>query len=71
MAVDDHVDHAVLEQVFGALEAFGQSLADGLLDHARAGEADERAGLGDLHVAEHRVGGRDTPPVVGSVSTTM
>ena len=37
----------------------GQLLADGLLDHARAGEADQRAGLGDVHVAEHRVGGGD------------
>ena len=39
-----HVDHAVGAQVFGALEAFGQLFADGLLDHARAGEADHGAG---------------------------
>ena len=42
----DHVDHAVLQQIFRALEALGQLLADGLLDDARAGEADDRAGLG-------------------------
>ena len=57
--VHHHVDHAVLDQIFGALEAFRQFLADGLLDDARAGEADQRAGLGDLHVAQHGVGGGD------------
>ncbi len=59
VAVHDHVDHAVREQVLGALEAFGQLLADGLLDDARAGEADERPGLGDVHVAQHGIGGSD------------
>ena len=34
-----------------------QLLADGLLDHARAGKADQRARLRDMHVAEHGVGG--------------
>ena len=38
---------------------FGQLLADGLLDHPLAGKADQRAGLGDLDVAEHRVGRGD------------
>ena len=38
---------------------FGQLLADGLLDDARAGEADQRARLGDVDVAEHGVGGGD------------
>ena len=46
-------------QIFGALEAFRQLLADGLLDDARAGEADQRAGLGDLDVAQHGVGRGD------------
>src|SRR5690554_5004162 len=41
--VDDHVDRALLEQELGALETFGQRLAGGLLDHARPGEADQRA----------------------------
>ena len=41
-AVADLVDRAVLEQELGALEAFRQLLAHGLLDHARAGEADQR-----------------------------
>ena len=59
MAVHHHVDHAVVAQVLRLLEAFRQFLADGLLDHARAGEADQRAGLGDVHVAEHGVGRGD------------
>ena len=59
VAMHHHVDHAVVLQILGALEAVGQFLADGLLDHARAGEADQRAGLRDVHVAEHRVGRRD------------
>ena len=53
------VHHAVLAQVLRALEAVRQLLADGLLDHARAGKADQRAGLGEVHVAQHRVGGGD------------
>ena len=53
-AVDDHVDRAVLQQELGALEAFGQRFAHGLLDHARPGETDQRARLGDDHVADHR-----------------
>ena len=52
--IDDDVEHAVLEQELAALESFGQLLADGLLDDARAGEADERLRLGDVDVAEHR-----------------
>ena len=59
VAVHDDVDHAVLEQIFGALKTLRQLLADGLLDDARAGEADQRAGLGEMHVAEHGVGGGD------------
>ena len=49
----------MLHQIFGALEAFGQLFADGLLDDARPGKADQRAGLGDVDVAEHGIGGGD------------
>ena len=59
LARHDHVDHAVLEQELRALEARRQLLADRLLDHARPGEADQRIGLGDDDVAEHRDRGRD------------
>src|SRR4249920_1022149 len=34
VAMHDHVDHAVIEQIFRALESFRQFLADGLLDDA-------------------------------------
>ena len=50
MAMNDHVDHAMFEQIFGALEAFGQLFADRLLDHPLAGKADECPRLGDLHM---------------------
>ena len=49
--MDHGVEKSVLQQKFGALEARGQLLPDGLLDHARAGEADQRAGLGDIQIA--------------------
>jgi hypothetical protein len=53
LALHDHVHHAVLHQELGALEALGQLLADGLLDHPRSGEPDQGLGLGDDHVAQH------------------
>src|SRR3546814_8999122 len=58
--MDDHVDHPVIEQIFGALEAFGELLADRILDHALAREADQRLGLADLDIAEHLIAGGDT-----------
>ena len=57
--MDHHVHHAVLLQIFGALKPFRQFLADGLLNDARSGEADKRARLRDVHVAEHGVGRGD------------
>ena len=62
LALDDHVEHAVLEQELGALEALGQRLADGLLDHARSREADERARLGEDDVAQHGEAARSRRP---------
>ncbi len=47
------------QQIFGALEAFGQLFADGLFDHALARKADERSRFGDLDVAQHRIGRAD------------
>src|ERR1700731_107495 len=54
--MDHHVDHAVVLEIFGALEAVRQLLADSLLDNPRAGETDQRARLRDLHIAQHAVG---------------
>src|SRR5690606_31162921 len=59
-AIDDQVHEAFLEQELGPLEPFWQLLLDRLFDHARAGKADERAGFGDVDVAEHREAGRHT-----------
>src|SRR5436309_7300410 len=61
MAMDDHIDHAVLLEIFGALEAVGEFLADGLLDDARPGKADERTRFGNVDVAEHGIGCGDAP----------
>src|SRR5712692_4324553 len=49
----------MLEKKLGALKSFGELLADGLLDHAWAGETNERAGLADVEVAEHGEAGGD------------
>ena len=49
------IDHAMFEQIFGTLEAFGQFFADRLFDHALPGKADKRAGFCNLDIAEHRV----------------
>ena len=43
----DQMDHAMREQELGGLERRRQRLAQRLLDHARPGKADVRAGLGD------------------------
>ena len=52
------IEHAVIEEEFAALKAFGKFLTDGLFDDTRAGESDERAWLGDVHIPEHREAGR-------------
>jgi hypothetical protein len=54
-----HVDHAVVQQVFGPLEALRQGFTDGGLDHPGAREADHGPGLGDGDVAQHGEGGGD------------
>src|SRR4051812_4369849 len=54
LAFDHRIEEALFEQELTPLKSFGQFLADRLLNHARAGEADECAGFGDVEVAEHR-----------------
>src|SRR6185312_3146633 len=58
-AFDHGVQKSMLQQKLAALETFGKLLADGLLDHARAREADERARLADVEVAQHGEAGGD------------
>src|SRR4051794_7484431 len=48
-----HVHHAMGEEIFRALKAVRELLADGLLDDARARKTDQGTGLGDVDVAEH------------------
>src|SRR5713226_8639477 len=59
LAVDDGVEETVFEEEFGALKSFGEFLADGLLDDARAGKTDERARFADVEVAKHGEAGGD------------
>src|SRR3989442_4687307 len=53
-AIDDGVDHAVLQEKLGSLKIFGQLLSDRLFDHSRAGETDESFWLGQDQITEHR-----------------
>src|SRR5262249_56125016 len=53
MAMNDHVDHAMVLEIFRPLKAVGQFLANGLLDDPRPGKTDERARFRDVDVAEH------------------
>ena len=55
-AVHHHVDHAVIAQIFRSLKSFGQLFPNGLLDDTGTGEADQRAGLSNMHVAKHGIG---------------
>src|SRR5262245_33209288 len=49
---NDRVDLAVAKVLLGATEVVGQLLLHELLHDARAGEREQRAGLGDHDVAE-------------------
>src|SRR6516164_4905804 len=49
----DGVKESLFQKKLGTLKTFGQLLADGLLDDARAGKTDQRAGLADIEVAQH------------------
>src|SRR5690606_6515702 len=57
---NDQINGAMVEQEFASLEAFRELLAYGLLDHARAGEADQRFGFGYDHITKHCQAGRHT-----------
>src|SRR3954452_6541731 len=59
------VHEAMLEQKLGALETVGQLLGDRARRDARAGEADQRLGLGEIHIAES--GERGENPARGRV----
>ena len=56
----DLVDHPVAHERLARLEVLGELLPRGLLDELGSGEADERAGLRDDDVTEHRERGGHT-----------
>src|SRR6186713_2729370 len=58
-AIDNRVDHTVVQQKLRSLEILWQFLSNGLLDNARAGKTDERLRLSENHVAKHREACRD------------
>src|SRR5690554_5206362 len=58
---DDRVEHAVFQQKLRSLKAFGEFLPDGLLDDARPRKSDERARLGEVHIAEESKTCGDAP----------
>src|SRR3569623_56664 len=51
--VRDDIEHAMIQEKFGSLEAFRKVLPDRLLDHTRTRKADHRSGLGDDRISEH------------------
>ena len=48
------IEHSMFEEEFAPLEPRRKFLTDRLLNHARAGKPDQRSGLSDIDVAEHR-----------------
>ena len=55
MTRHNHIDHTVLMQILGTLEAFGYLFADCVLNNPLASKADERAGLSNMDITEHGV----------------
>jgi hypothetical protein len=51
LALYHHVEHAVFEQIFRALKAFGQLFADRVLNNALSGKANQRVGFRNLCIA--------------------
>src|SRR6267154_3126520 len=55
LAMDNRVEETVLQKKFGPLETFGKLLPYGLFDTSRPGESNQRAGLGNIEVAQHGI----------------
>mmetsp|Transcript_23022 Transcript_23022/g.38983 ORF Transcript_23022/g.38983 Transcript_23022/m.38983 type:complete len:326 (+) Transcript_23022:3610-4587(+) len=55
------VQHPVIQQIFGPLKPLGQFLADGLLDHAGTCKANQCIWLGNMYIAQHRIGRGHAP----------
>src|SRR2546421_820594 len=59
-SLHDGIQEAMLQEKFTGLKTIRKLLADGLLNHARAREADQRARFGDVQVAKHGETSRNT-----------
>ena len=53
LAMDDAVNHAVIQQEFAALKPFWKFLAYRLFDNARPSKPNQGARLGDVEIAKH------------------
>ena len=62
LAVHDHVDHAMGEEIFGALKAFRQLFPDRVLDHPLPCKPDQGVWLGDLDIAKKIIGSEQQLP---------
>ena len=51
----DHVDHAMIEQIFAGLEIVRQFFADGVFDHPAAGKGQRGARFGQMQIAKQRI----------------
>ena len=58
-ALHDRVEHPMREEKFRALKIRRKILTGGLFGHSAPGEADQRAGLGNVEIAQHRKGRGD------------
>src|SRR6476646_6045241 len=61
LALDNHIDHSVLQKKLRTLKLIRELLLDGLLDHPRTSKADQCLRLGQDHVTQHGNAGRDAP----------
>ena len=48
--MNNGIEHAVLQEKFAALKAFGQLLPDRLLDHAWPGKANQRSRFRNVQI---------------------
>ena len=53
--VGHSVEHAVIQQILGALESFGQLLPDRLFHDPGTGETDQRIRFGNMDIAQHGI----------------
>src|SRR5579864_7016286 len=55
LAMNNGIQHSMLQQELAGLETLWEFLADGLLNHARSGKTYQSSRLGDVQIAQHGV----------------